>query len=192
MSRKKRKFESNIHPADKWMENMKFKDLKRECVLRGIPFEKVLSAGIPELSGYLRTHFYDKIDHSRLDKYDDWQEDLIRKAGESKGVDNSYLIQPSLRLGYIAEKDDEGNVTKRHRVKTIVAKKKVKRDRTEQGLFSGTKKAYTYQLQKEGKTRPEVVKMVLEQFPDASEKSIGIWFNKAKKLNTKKVQNVQG
>lgn len=182
MARKKRKFERNIPDAYKWIENMKLKDLKRECVIRGIPFEDVINKSIPQLSTWLFGNFMLPVDHALLDKYDDWQEKQVVEALVKKGEDPSYIVHPSLRLGYISEKDDDGNIIKRKRVKTIVPKKKKKRERTEQGVFSGTKKAYTYQLQSEGYDKKDVISMVMDKFPEAKEKSIGIWFNKAKKL----------
>jgi len=182
MSRKKRKFEMDAHPADGHMMKMKYKDLKRECVMRGMPFQELIEGGIHQLSGYFREHFYDNVQHNLLDEFDDWQEEQIKLAMVDKEGDADDIIHPALRLGFIAERDDEGNVTKRKRVRSIVKKKKKRRERTAQGVFAGTKKALTFQLQKTGLDKQQVIVQVLEQFPDASEKSISIWFNKSKKL----------
>ncbi len=171
----------DAHPADGHLTKMKFKDLKRECVVRGMLFEDVIGYSQPQLAGYFREHFFDDVQHNLLDEFDDWQEDEIRKAVNAGGVDPEDIIHSSLRLVFIAEWDEDGNVTKRKRVRTIIKKKKKRRERTKQGIFSGTKKALTYQLQKEGHDKKTVTKMVLEQYPDASEKSISIWFNKSKK-----------
>lgn len=172
----------NIPDADKFIGSLKYKGLKRECVIRGMEFDEVFGASIIQLSNWLRNHFIDTIHYELLDAFDDYQENLIRKSMEAKNQDPNDVIHSSLRLGYIAERDDEGNVIKRKRVRTIVKKKKKKRERTDQGIFAGTKKALTFKLQKEGLTKQEVIAKVLETFPEASEKSIGIWFNKAKKL----------
>ena len=182
MSRKKRKFERNLTDVDKWLGNMKLKDLKRECVVRGLEFQKVIELSIPELSSWLRANFDTPTDHSLLDKFDDWQEVEIIEAMREKGEEPGYFVHPSLRLGYVGEKDDEGIIIKRKRVKTIIPRKKKKRERTEQGIFTGTKKAYTFQLQSEGYDKKDVIQMVKDKFPEAVDKSIGIWFNKAKKL----------
>jgi len=182
MSRKKRKFERDISDADKFIGTLKFKHIKRECVIRGMEFENVINSGIPELSNWLRKHFIDTISYELLDAFDDWQEAQIIEAMEGKEDSNDAVLHPSLRLGYIAERDEEGNVTKKKRARTIIKRKKKKRERTQDGLFQGTKKAFTFELQQQGLTKEEVINKVLEQFPDASEKSIGIWFNKSKKL----------
>jgi len=180
---RKRKFEQDLPAADRYIGNLKYKDLKRECVIRGMPFDDAIEADIPVLSAWLRNNFYEPQLHTLLDSYDDYVEDLITAAVEYKGLDPGDIIHPSLRLGYIAERDAEGNVTKRKRVRTIIKKKKKKRERTDDGIFQGTKKALTYMLQQEGKTKAEAIEIVLAQFTEASEKSIGIWFNKSKKLH---------
>ena len=77
MARKKRKFEENAHPADGHMMKMKYTAIKRECVIRGMPFKDVVSVSIPTLASFFRKHFYDDIDHSLLDKYDNWVESQI-------------------------------------------------------------------------------------------------------------------
>lgn len=183
---KKRKFEQNIRDVDKYIGKLKYKDLKRECVIRGMPFDEVIGGDVPKLSVWLGRNFTNTIKYELLDVFDDYQEDLIRKSMEAKDMDPSELIHPSLRLGYIGERDDEGNIIKRKRVKTLVKKKRKKRERTENGIFKGTKKALTYQLQSNGMSKEEVIKEVIEKFPEASSKSIGIWYNKSKKLNNGK------
>lgn len=181
MSKKKRKFESRLTSADKWLQKLTLKDLKRECVVRGLDFEKVVDYTIPDLSNWFRGNYMVATNHDLLDAFDDWNEKQIIESCVRKGIEYVDFIHPNLRLGYIAETDEEGVVTKKHRVKVLVAKKKKKRERTIEGLFSGTKKAYTFKLQKEGLTKTEVVAKVLELFPEASPKSVGIWFNKSRK-----------
>ena len=183
MSRKRRKYEMNLHPADGHFRNMKFKDLKRECVIRDMPFPLVLSSDVTQLYHYFKDHFYDDLNHKLLDDFDDWQEEKIKEVLESKGEDASILIHPSLRLGYIAEKDEEGNTIKKKRARTVIKKLKRKRERTKDNIFQGTKKAYTFELQQKGKTKDEVIKEVMLKFPEASSKSISIWYNKSKKLH---------
>lgn len=183
MARKKRKFERNIPDADKFIQKLKYRDLKRECVIRGMEFDNVISGDIPKLTNWLRNHFKDTAQHELLDSFDDYQDKLVKDSVESKGQDPSILLHPSLRLGYIAERDEEGNVIKKKRVRTLMKKKRRKRERTNDGIFKGTKKAMTFALQQEGKTKAEVISIIKEEYPDASEKSIGIWFNKSRKLH---------
>lgn len=177
---KKRKFEMNLHPADAHLEKLKYRDLQKECVIRGMSFELVAGQPIPSLASFFRSHFYEPSNTGLLDKYDDWIEGEIKERLKLKGDDDRSLLHPSLRLGYIGEKDETGN-NKKKRVRTIIKKKKKKRERTNDNVFKGTKKALAFELQGIGKSKEEVIKQVKEEFPDANEKSIGIWFNKARK-----------
>ena len=129
MSRKKRKFEMNIPDVDKFTGNLKYKDLKRECVIRGMEFDQILNGSVLSLHSWLGNHFNDTIHYELLDAFDDYQEDLIKKAVNAKGQNPDDIIHPALRLGYIAERDDEGNVIKRKRARTIIKRKKHKRER---------------------------------------------------------------
>lgn len=180
MSRKKRKFEMNLNPADAYLRELKYRDLQRECVIRGMPFELVVAQNVHTLSGYFRKHFTNDINHSLLDSYDDWVEAKIKDSIEARGDNDFSIIHPSLRLGYVGEKSDGGE-SKQKRVRTIVKKKKKKRERTNDNVFKGTKKALAFELQGKGLSKEEVIEKVMSAFPDANEKSIGIWFNKAKK-----------
>ena len=177
----------NLHPADGHFRNMKFKDLKRECVIRGMPFEEVVKADVSKLYVFFREHYYDDVRHTLLDEFDDWQEEKIRGAMEIRGEDAELFIHPSLRLGYIAEKDEDGNVIKKKRAKLLHKKIHRKRERTPDNIFKGTKKAYTFELQQQGKSKADVIKMVMEKFPDASDKSISIWYNKSKKMHKRPI-----
>lgn len=188
MSRKKRKFEINIPDSDKFIGKLKYKDLKRECVIRAMDFDKVISGTVPSLSNWLRNHFIDTIHYELLNDFDNYRENLIRETMEARGEDPGVMLHPTLRLGYIAEKDEDGNIIKRKRVKTIVRRRKKKRERTEDGIFKGTKKAFTFELQQSGLPKDEVINKVMAQFPDASEKSISIWYNKSRKIH----KNVKG
>ena len=176
----------NLNPADAHLRNMTFKDLKRECVARGYPFEDLVKSNIPDLTNWFRENFLVTPVNELVDAFDDWQEEQIRISMLAKGQDPNSVIHPALRLGFIAERDEDGNVTKAKRTKMLIKKKKRKRERTNDGIFKGTKKSLTFDLQKQGKSKEETIKEVMAQFPEASEKSIGIWYNKAKKLHSPK------
>ena len=170
----------NLHPADAHLEKLKYRDLQKECVIRGMPYELVAGHPVTELSSFFRSHFHSEMKPELLDGYDNWLEAQIKLSLDLKEDDDTSLLHPSLRLGYIGEKDEEGK-TKKKRVRTTVKKKKKKRERTNDNVFKGTKKALTFQLQGEGLSKEKVIKNVLKEFPDANEKSVGIWFNKARK-----------
>lgn len=171
---KKRKFEDLMTPQEKELVNFKLKDLKRACIIRGLKFGRAVRWDVHKLSSWFLLFYYNDIKYDRLNKFDDWVEVSLKKRGKLD------LIHPQLRLGFIGEKDEDGKVTKVKRVKGL-KKRKTRRARTPQGVFQGTKKAYTMELVAKGLSKERVVRKVLRKFPDASEKSIGIWFNKANK-----------
>jgi hypothetical protein len=172
------------HPADGKLINFTHKDIKRECVIRGIPFEDVISNDAVYLSLYFREHFYDKTTPKRLDEFDAWQEKQIIESMKAKGRRvEAYATSPSLRLGFVGDTDAEGNILTTKRIKGIIKSPKVKRERTKNNIYKGTKKALTYQLQISGKSKAEAITEVMAAFPDANAKSISIWYNKSKKLN---------
>lgn len=180
-SRKIHHYES---PEEKELAGLKLPDLKRQCIMRGYPFSALGESSVLDLQSFFIHNYYKEKDVSLLDKYDDYIEDMVK----ARNWDRS-LIHPDLRLGRIAEKDEDGNITKRKRLGIRIKKKK--RKRTSDGLFAGTKKAYTYELVKAKKTKEEIIKLVIEKFPDAKEKSIVIWANRAKREfdgKTKKIQ----
>ena len=159
--------------VETYMKDMKLKDLQRECILRGMGFEEMAVASILQLSSWLIDNFERPRKRDRLKEFDDWMNERLEKNGKHD------LIHPMLDLSY--SRDEKTGKKKQKRIKGL-RREVVKKERTEDGIFSGTKKAFTYKLTKEGKTKQEVIELVIEQFPEAKEKSIGIWYNKAKKL----------
>ena len=171
-------------PAQRDLSGYNFKQLKRACIVRGMDFDDVINSTVLKLQSWFLLNYYNDCDNSLLDKYDDYFEDELRDAGAED------LIHPQLRLGYVGERDEDGNVTKVKKVRGLKKILKKRKEKNNLGIFSGTKKALTYDLAIKGKTKEETIKLVCLQFPDAKDKSIGIWYNKAKKKfspNAKKV-----
>ena len=174
--------------SDRSMRDMKLRDLQKACIVRGMPFEEMVAASVPELHSWFDQHYADGQNLLFLNEFDDWREEHLKRT--LKPEDLSWALHPQLRLGFIGEKDNEGNVisTKKPRLKGVDKAEKPKRERIEgTKVFSGTKKALTYQLAvqhlKDKKlpelTIPEVVAQVIEAFPEAQEKSIKIWRKRA-------------
>jgi hypothetical protein len=130
------------------------------------------------LSGWLIKNFNNLINVDLLDDYDIW----VEKVMKSSKMDEAFF-HPAFRLGFVAEKDEDGNVTAVKKPRDIKKPKKGKKVKTTDGIFSGTKKAYTYELQKSGKSKEETIKMVLAKYPDAKDKSVGIWWKRSAKAN---------
>lgn len=161
-----------------FFNNLDIKGFKREAVIRGMDFDEVLNADIPTMYTYIVEHFNDEKDTSLLDKFDDYVDKLLRVHGSDE------LVHPSLRLGFIGERDEEtGLVTKMKRIAGMSKNKlrKKRASKTSDGVVGGTAKAMTFELYRQGKSKPECIKLVAEKFPKASDKSVGIWWNKAKR-----------
>ena len=154
--------------------DMTYKDLKKAVVVRGMPFEEVIAGDFCKLNSWLHSNFNNPIKLKRLDKYDTWLEAELLSLGAND------MIHPSLRLGYIGEKDNEENSINLKKLKKE-SKPKEKREKLVNGLFKGTKKALTFECASKGLNLEDTIKRVLDQFEDASSKSIKIWYKKALK-----------
>lgn len=174
MAKRMTKAQQRFTNSLKQMGNLTFKQLQINCIVRGMTFDDVINGDFHSLNGYLAQNINQPIDSNTLDAFDEWFESKLKANGSDD------LIHPQLRFGFVAETDDDGNITKRKRVKGV-KKTKVKKERTKEGIFAGTKKALTFQLASEGVSKADTIAQVIEAFPDAKEKSIGIWYNKAKK-----------
>lgn len=170
ITKAQKRFSFQLHKT----ANFTIRDFQRHCIVRGMPFEDLAKMDVPTMSKWLYTNTTAPIDTGLLDKYDEWKEAYLKKE-RNMGDD---FFHPDLRLGFIGEKDDDGKILKRKRIKGL-KKKKEKREKTEQGLYQGTKKALTYLLTSQGYSLEEVIKKVKESFPDAKDKSIHIWMKKA-------------
>lgn len=162
-----------------YVEKLNLPALKRECIIRGLEFERVCSS-IPQLQTWFLHNYNNPINNARLNEYDRWSTLLLR----SRGVDEA-MLAPEFRLGSFIIRNAEGGEYKSRGTRSRIPKAREKKARTEDKLFAGTKKALTFDLQKKGLTKAEVILKVKAQFPDAKEKSIGIWFNKCKRMHTK-------
>lgn len=157
--------------------DLTYKDLKKLCISKGMPFEEVVSGDVPTLHNWLHHNINKEEDQSLINDYDDWIEaELINMGSE-------YLIAPSLRLGYVGDKSDN-NIVKKPKEKKPKTPK-VPKEKTAEGVVKGTKKAYTFELAIKGRTLDYITKRVLKRYPDASEKSIKIWFRAAISKNKK-------
>lgn len=177
MAKEMRAKQTGRNPAQDYLEKLNLPALKRECLIRGMEFEAVANASVPTLQSWFLKNYMNRRIIEKLNEYDDYVERILR----SRNVDPT-MLDPIFRLGNIFTKDASGNTIKKKRITGLIKKDKKRREKTKTGLFTGTKKAYTFELQAMGKTKNEVVGMVMEKFPEAKEKSISIWFNKSKKV----------
>ena len=157
-----------------YFTELTYKDLKKACVRKGMPFDQVAGADVPTLHNWLHNNRLNDDDNNLINEYDDWVEEELRNIG------SEYLISPSLRLGYIGEKSDNETQVKKPKEKKERVPKQPK-EKTAEGIVKGTKKAYTFELANKGRNLEFVIKRVLKRYPDASEKSIKIWYRSVSK-----------
>ena len=175
MTKTKRKRKMDIfQDFMKVVGNMTYKDLKVQCVIRGLEFEKVINGDFPTLQNWLYYHLNDPQDSDLLNQYDDWLDKKL--IGEGKAD----LVHPSLRLGYIGKRDENGKVVKKKRPKGVKKKKK-KREKTKDGIYKGTKKALVFECQEKGYSIKKTIRKVSRKFDSFSEKSVKIWYKRASK-----------
>lgn len=192
---KKRKKDSNLNLIEdprKRQERvldmlgmMKHKDLVIACVSRGLPPEEVVKLDHNGLGSFFLNNYDNSENPELLVEYDIWVEKELKLRGYKDG---DALLSPCLKLGYVG-KGDLSDVPKKIiepgvETKKIPdeAKEKVKREKDETtGVVVGTKKNLTYTLAQSGMELSEAITQVKQQFPDAQEKSIKIWFKRALK-----------
>lgn len=155
--------------------NMNYRDCKRRAIALGMPFPDACAADFNKLHSFI-VNSNNKPDPSLIDKYDDWMDKQLEDRGFPK-TDPRRSYQ--LRLGFIGE-NEEGKVV-RKRIKGISKPKKPKREKTQEGIWKGTKKAYTYELASRGFSIERTIRRVLKKFPDAKEKSIKQWYKACKR-----------
>lgn len=164
----------NVTAADKELSNLTFKNLQREVIKRGMPFEDISKSDYNLLASWFTKNFSVPQSTDLLRLYDIWLTDLLN----SKGVDK-IMTHPQLGYSYLEVTEEEVEAKSKPKSKV---KSKVK---TDQGIMGGTKKAMTYELATSGKTKQETIDAVLDVYPEASLKSLGIWYNKALKEQSK-------
>lgn len=164
--------------ADKELTQMKYRDLKIACIVRGMAFEDIVSGSYPSLASFFRENYYEKQDRGRLEAFDNRMEEELIKRGHDK---QSPLVQ--FRLSTVLDEEENSKIRSKSLKGARVAKeKKPRRERDKvHNIFKGTKKALTYELASQGKSIEETVKEVEEKFPEAKKKSIEIWYKRALK-----------
>ena len=179
MSRKPRQYEKNLTPAQKELAMFNYQQLQRACIVRGMHFDALVKGNLYSLQAYFEKHFYDKVDNSLLDKFDEWREEVMRRRGTD---------EPFVRLGFIGEKDPStGEVLSIKKPKKFKKPKNTKKREKDGdfGIWLGTKKALTAECLKKGYDLEKTIQKVKDAFPDAKEKSINIWYKRFKKAHEK-------
>ncbi len=164
---------------------LRHRDLQRECIMRGLEFQKVVEYDHNKLSSFYLKNYDQETQAGLLDQYDLWLEEELQKRGHKKG---DAMLSPSFRMGFVDIKKIEGPIRESSRKKENPSEPKEikpKREKDEDlGIIKGTKKALTYSLAIAGKDIDDIITQVIAKFPDAKDKSIRIWAKRAVKENS--------
>ena len=174
----------NEYAADKILPRLKYKELKEACILRGMQPSEVVRADHHKLASFFVENYEKGVDPNLLVEFDSYVEDELIKKGYKK---DDIMLSPSLRMSYV------GNIEEARNIRIVEQKespkiknkepekpkeKRVKDETT--GVMKGTKKNMVFELAQKKVKLDKVIEQVKKAFPDANEKSIGIWYKKAK------------
>lgn len=163
--------------AIRYVESLSLPNLKRECIIRGLPFQDVGNMSVLNLQSWFIKFFALPQEPALLEAYDIWVEKVLKERGC-----DATMLSSTFRLSAVGERNAEGDIIKKKRVRSMIPRVKKKKERTAEGLFKGTKKSMTYDLARDpAMNRVDAIKIIKEKYPDAKEKSLGIWFNRARK-----------
>lgn len=168
--------------------NMKYPDIKGACIMLGMDFEDVANGDFCTLNSYFAENRHKtKPVKERLQQYEDWVENILL----SKGYKADNPLVKYKQFSNAPEEDEEEGKLKAALIKKVGVKKepKAKREKTEFGIFAGTKKDYVYKKAKlynekgfeYDRALKRTIRKTMDKFPDAKEKSIRIWFRKISK-----------
>lgn len=187
MARKKKRQlseteEVNWGLVNRLVRDMKLKDIQRACVARGMPFEEVVGSSVLGLHSWFANNYDRGQNLNLLNEYDIWMAEKLLQANPEYTPDHP-INHPSLRLGYMGHKDEDGEVKKKKlRLKGLEKPKKKKKARVEgTKVIAGTKKGLTYQLTREGLDFDALLEKVEASFDDVNEKSVLIWHKRCLK-----------
>lgn len=184
------------HPdyaAHKALYDMKYIDLQAAVVSRGMDFSDVQEGDHGKLASWFIKNYHNKQDKGKLEDFDIWRDLQLKERGHKKNGD----LRKFRKFSRILE-DGSVQVTTGAMNKAKIRKgKKPKRTRDNKfGIFTGTKKEYTYTLGRElfelkhkelsnkqiqSKYGDKMVARVKKKFPEAKDKSIKIWMSRCLK-----------
>lgn len=181
MARKKKIAKTIDGYASRAASSMKFKELQRANVARGLEFDDAVNFDFHQHQSWFIRNEHLGQNLSFLDDFDNWMTEQLKAIGY-KVTDP--INHPSLRLGFVPEMNEDGETKNTKKIKGpgIRKEKKPKAERLEgTNVIAGTKKAMTYQLTQEGKKLSDIIEQVKEHWPDANESSIKNWHKRCLK-----------
>ena len=149
------------------LNNMKMKDLKRACIIRGINFFYLMELDAMGMQDWLMHHWEDEITKSRIHTFDTWVEEHLELFGyvkEGEFPDHLKLAQVRVKKDYLPE-------SMRESPDEILHYKPKK----------GTPKEKVFKFAQMGYSSKEIIASMQISDPDVSTGSIKVWASKARK-----------
>lgn len=172
------KDKSNMSPEERmseWLGTLKYKDLKKAAIMRGLPFNMIGELGVHELQSWLCRNYSNPIKPLLLQEFDAWLDKSLMAQG--------YIDEPvhiDLKLGDYAV-DEFGNEVRRRRNITLMGAIKSKEEKAAFRPKKGSKKFRVFNLIELGHSTQEIVSMMDEEFGEVNEGSIKSWCSRARK-----------
>jgi len=174
---KKRK--SYYDPREKLLASLNVKNLKRACIVRGIPFRDITILDFLQMQSWIFKNFDNPTDPTLLEEFDVWYEAELLAEGliEEK-------LHVDLKFGYYSY-DNDGNRKDKKRNPLIVGNNKSDKEKAQFKPKRGSRKELAFSLFSQGLKTAEVIEGVWEVYPDVAEGSIKVWgsaYRKRQKL----------
>lgn len=151
------------------MEKWGLRELRQNCVSRGMPFEECLEGTVLSIQSWFMNNHMNPVDKQLLEQYDAW----VNSSLIERNVD-PIMLHNCFNLSEVIDEDSPVQIIKTKSSSPV-------REKINDGAISiaaGTKKAFTYECVKAGLSKPDTIVKVISKFPEANESSISIWYNK--------------
>lgn len=162
------------------LHEMKYSDLKKACIIRGLSHEIISEGDYSVLSNFFIKYYNKEVDLTLIEKFDQDRDKVL----EAIGYEESDPMRKFKLSQIILQEEDLEKIEKKkkEKIKKIVESKPKREINQETQIVKGTKKDLTYQLAKKDPPLPKdkIIQKVLKEFPDANEKSIGIWISRCR------------
>jgi len=167
------------------LQNLKHRDLQRECIKRGMPFNMVVENSHPDLVNWFYKNFDNTQSEALLTEFDGWRDIELQKGGY---LQEGVLVHPALRMAYTGGFKEWEKLPEYMKPEVKKLPKEPKKPKAEKdevtGIRKGTKKALTYECANIGTAMEDTISKVKAAFPEAEDKSIRIWYKRALKAKT--------
>lgn len=170
---------------------MNHKALMRAVVSRGLDFQLAIDYDDLQKANWFINNYYDTHPNPKLiDEFDEYRHQVFLANGRTPKKEPWYF-DARTNYGFVGEVNEDTGKTKERRIKGFKKKLVLKKEKDKSfNIFKGTKKSLTYDCCVRDIPIDETIDIVTKSFPEALEKSIRIWYSRAKK-EAKRLKSMQ-